>query len=319
MKPGTAYARKRREAKLAAANAGARTCQRRQGPGTCGGALVERIDRTIGRVTVVCPRCERRKAGLCLECPRPVEGMVGRALRCAEHKKRALRAALARYQAANRESANARARESYSDPAVRERRNAYKRLWRKANPEKVAAQKYRAAIRHNAAREKMLRYHVRYNAARRETKAEAMRLQYRAGHAPPQPRCLDCRREIPGYERLPGVMENHGRPPRRCVFCTDPAQVRAAVKRWAHRCDREIAAPPRAVRKVRPWKPRAKPTRFNAAGERLCWTDGCNEVVRSRRKKCVHCQSRDHELAQLALVAHAGRGRRTDIESKRVA
>lgn len=320
MKPATVYARKRRAAKLAAANARARTCQRGNGPRRCGGPLVERIDRTLGRVTVVCLWCERREAGVCRDCPRPVAGTVPRAIRCVEDKAQAQFAAQRRHREANRDRINARARTAYDDPAVRERRNAYKRLWRKANPEKIAAQKYRAAIRHNAARDKMLKYHRVYNAERRAAKAEAMRQQYREGNPAPSPRCLDCQREIPGYERVPGVMENVGRPPKRCALCMDPAQLRASVRRWEQRTTRELSKPARrASRRVKMWKPRATPTRFNAAGDRLCWTEGCEAVVRSRQKKCSGCKARERELAALSLMEHAGRGRRTDLAHRRVA
>lgn len=73
------------------------TCPRKGPHGKrCGGALVSRIDR-IGRVHFDCPRCERRLAGVCAECPRPVRGRVGRAEFCEscyhkrEHEKGRLR------------------------------------------------------------------------------------------------------------------------------------------------------------------------------------------------------------------------------------
>jgi hypothetical protein len=70
---------KRRDAarKLAAAQAGSAVCVKRIGYGKCGGRLEVRIDR-IGRSRVVCLNCERRRAGLCLTCPRPIVGDVKR-------------------------------------------------------------------------------------------------------------------------------------------------------------------------------------------------------------------------------------------------
>ena len=47
--------------------------------------LVERIDR-LGRVVYTCPGCTRRKAGVCVRCPKPVYGKVGVAKYCAWHK-----------------------------------------------------------------------------------------------------------------------------------------------------------------------------------------------------------------------------------------
>lgn len=63
-----------------------------KGPGgrVCGAVLRERIAR-FGQLAWDCPRCERRKAGICADCPRPVVGTVGKAERCAEHRRLALR------------------------------------------------------------------------------------------------------------------------------------------------------------------------------------------------------------------------------------
>lgn len=49
----------------------------------CGGTLVDTIDR-LGRVRWSCPKCERRKAGICQDCPRPVCGQRGKAETCAD-------------------------------------------------------------------------------------------------------------------------------------------------------------------------------------------------------------------------------------------
>src|SRR5438046_842328 len=79
------YARRKRERKLAEANRSSTTCQRKQGSGHCG-AILETVVLEGGRTRIVCPLCERRKRGVCQDCPRPVEGRVGTALRCARCK-----------------------------------------------------------------------------------------------------------------------------------------------------------------------------------------------------------------------------------------
>lgn len=95
-------------------------CTRREGQfGRCGGALEAQVDLN-GNVSFRCSRCERRRAGICRDCPRLVEGQVGRAVRCAFHKRRAARRAGA--------------------------------LWRKMWPERESEKSRRAYQRHRAAR-----------------------------------------------------------------------------------------------------------------------------------------------------------------------
>lgn len=50
----------------------------------CGARLIERTDR-FGRIHWDCPACARAKAGLCIHCPRPVYGTVGKARQCQGH------------------------------------------------------------------------------------------------------------------------------------------------------------------------------------------------------------------------------------------
>lgn len=58
------------------------TCDFKVGPhARCGGALEFGTDR-LGRTLIRCARCERRKAGICMLCPRRVVGCVGKALYC---------------------------------------------------------------------------------------------------------------------------------------------------------------------------------------------------------------------------------------------
>lgn len=59
------------------------TCDRRGPRGKrCGAVLREIQDRTLGRITFVCEACERREAGRCAMCPRPVRGKRRRAEFC---------------------------------------------------------------------------------------------------------------------------------------------------------------------------------------------------------------------------------------------
>ena len=143
------YAAKVRARKLAAANASSTHCTRRAGPGRCGGRLETRIVE-LGRTEVVCPRCERRKAGLCLRCPRPVYGQRGRAIYCAACHKRANAEAAAKSGELHREARLRRSREYYQLNAERrQRRNEYKKAYRAANPEKVKGYKAAYAAKHS--------------------------------------------------------------------------------------------------------------------------------------------------------------------------
>ena len=125
--------------------------------------------RFVDSVTVpYCPRCEKKRAGVCTEdgCTSPVEGTVGKAIRCALHRKlaRAEWSAVWRRKAKNLRKRKARdyARDRSED------RKAYKRLWRAARPSKVRAMK-RADYERN--REKYLAYHRAYREARRAERA----------------------------------------------------------------------------------------------------------------------------------------------------
>lgn len=116
---------------------------------------------------------ERRLAGVCQLCTKPVDGKPKMALYCQRHRTLMRSAAQRRhraktsdasrkaYQERNREKLRERARQYYQkSKRVREQRNAYKREWRQKNREKVRLQKRRDALRGNAA-ERMRRYHER--------------------------------------------------------------------------------------------------------------------------------------------------------------
>lgn len=86
-------------------------CDFRRGAGTvCGTLLLAETDR-IGRVRFTCPACARRKAGICADCPRPVAGQIGKALRCVRCQKAAESERTKRWRARDLEGVRARARE----------------------------------------------------------------------------------------------------------------------------------------------------------------------------------------------------------------
>jgi hypothetical protein len=102
----------------------------------------------------------RRLASICQLCDEPVVGKPKVSLYCATHRSEQKAATLARYKRKHGHAAQYRwkernpekvrksARDYYrKSKARREARNEYKRLYRKVNREKIAAQKERAALR----------------------------------------------------------------------------------------------------------------------------------------------------------------------------
>lgn len=77
----------RRRARFYLAHRRGTTCQVKHGGRPCGTRLRDVIDR-FGRVHPVCDRCERKRHGVCGRCPRPVEGTKGKAMYCADCKRR---------------------------------------------------------------------------------------------------------------------------------------------------------------------------------------------------------------------------------------
>lgn len=61
-------------------------CAYRMGNYRCPG-LEEAVTDRLGRVRYHCATCARRRAGICADCPRRVNGVVGRAVRCAGHQR----------------------------------------------------------------------------------------------------------------------------------------------------------------------------------------------------------------------------------------
>jgi hypothetical protein len=191
----TNYARRQREKALDAKRMSARTCPRRFGrSGTCGAVL--RSDIEGGVLVVSCPACERFARGICRDCPARVDGQVRKARRCKACKARALRDFTRKYATNNRELVNERARASYRDESVRERRNAYKRAWRAANPEKVKAQKQRETARHS---ERLAAYHAEYRQKHRTRIRNAQRA--RSAGAQRLRTCIACRRVVVTHKK----------------------------------------------------------------------------------------------------------------------
>lgn len=303
------YARRRRERTYEAALRTAFRCPKR----FCGGPVVTRTG-DYGQTVVVCEWCERAAAGICRDCSRPVYGAHLKSLRCREHAELAKREQLRAYTRRHHDEVLARARASYHQPERRAHRNEYKRLWRKANRDKVREQKRRYVERHrDDERSAYRRYHAKYrkrHAAYYRELQNARNAREREGWTPPP--CTRCGRPT-GWTPVPG--RTGGRPWTKCMRCCSPCERkerrrirRAAAKRIA--ADPRFGLPPKPVT-VR--KPRAPAVRGPGL-ERLCVTPGCDVVVSHRKKKCTKCRERDRQLAAERLAAHHGRGRRVDLE-----
>jgi DNA-directed RNA polymerase subunit RPC12/RpoP len=106
-------------------------CPWRVGRNVCGAILEIWVDRN-GHTQSRCPRCERREAGLCQDCPRPVESNHRLALRCADCKHRVKLEARRRYYYKTR-------------PQMREVWRERMRAFREAHPRyyRIRQRKYR--------------------------------------------------------------------------------------------------------------------------------------------------------------------------------
>lgn len=156
------YARRQRERLLAEQMGRSIVCPRSNGGAPCGGPLDHATDGT-GRVVTTCRWCERRKAGICRDCPLPVEGRRRSAIRCRSCKVRVRSEYARRHRERHREELNAKAvrRLRSLTPEKRATLLEYKRLYRKANPDKVRAQKKRYVAKKTAA---YVEYHKKYAA-----------------------------------------------------------------------------------------------------------------------------------------------------------
>ena len=163
----------------------------------CGARLEFRSD-GLGRVVAHCPWCARRRAGLCRECPRPVAGTVGKALRCVEYtadaKRRAWRKSDAEHRAARRAADRKRWR---TDAERRARKREARRAWMAAHPDRVKAYRRRYDLKRTPG---YIAGYTRNNARpeRAEAKrAQAMARYYELHPTRPAPVCRLCGASIP--------------------------------------------------------------------------------------------------------------------------
>lgn len=188
------------------------------------GHLVETIDPCL------CPG-GRRSAGICNDCLHPVEGAIGKALRCHTHKIAAQKAAQARYRGSEKgrvlqERENERRRtdleykrrrrrwerDHRAEPEVKARRKQRRRKLAISKPEAKRAQHRRYIERYG--RERLREQYARANAKRRQQARDYMH-RYATKYVGPgkAPTCRDCGAELPFTGR--------GRPHARCASC-DP-------------------------------------------------------------------------------------------------
>lgn len=145
---------------------GLKFCPRRFGLyGVCRARLEYETTRE-GGVVVHCPACERMARGLCVDCPRWVEGAARRSRRCSECKKKERTRAVRRHEKRDPEARQRNQRKCFDarqkDPKKRQETLDYKRAWRKANPELVRGQKRREGLRQSP---QSAKYHAAYRAA----------------------------------------------------------------------------------------------------------------------------------------------------------
>lgn len=303
----------RRDRALEQAQLRSQRCPRRAGPAVCGGILETYIETGTGRTRVRCPFCDRRRRGICRDCSTPVYGAVGKSIRCAKHAEearlRAVRASEERHHDERLEKSRAYYRDNED---VRRRRNEYKRAWRKANPEKVRAQKKRYVDKHRSNPNSAYnRYHARYRKKFLHHRREIERDRLKASPAPRKtpPKCTRCGRAT----RWRPLHRGHaGRPWTVCTRCLFPSERKIRLRnrrRQLQRSKQWLASIPAPVRIKRP--PRAP--EYGPGKERLC-LGGCGRVLTHRKKKCTRCRERDAQLAAAKLASSRGRGRRTDLE-----
>lgn len=309
---GREYAQRIRDRRLAEKMRAATRCPKRHGPGVCGGLLETRIGQ-LGATVIVCPLCERQRAGICRYCSRPVEGQRKKALYCRQHREEIRLKQVRASQERHHEERLQKARDLYwADEARRARNLRKKALWRKANPEKVRAQKRRYVEKHrNDPDSRYMRYHRRYRKRHAAYYRESARRRATTRRRP-IPNCKKCG-EATGW--TPVTQLNPGRPWETCMRCASKDK-RKQRRRARAEAAKRIAQDPRFGLRANPARvrPPLRPSPRGPGYERICITPGCDIVVTHRKKKCSRCRRRDVELAAQELAKSAGRGRRTDLE-----
>lgn len=174
----------------------------------CGTPMHSYAD-AIGRVIWTCERCDWQRAGRCWRCGRPRQNLHLLASFCTTCRK-------ASQQASNRRSQDdpAIAKERRDRDRIRSRtpeRQAQRRAWRAANPEKIKRYKRREALNPTPAKKAR---EARHNAdpVKRERKRQYALAKYYERHpVRPQPICRVCGTAFP---YIPP-----GRVPTRCDAC----------------------------------------------------------------------------------------------------
>ena len=175
------------------------TCTKRFGKyTTCGGPIKER-EVEGGRVRL-CLFCVLKDAGLCRDCLCPVDGTIGKALRCEDCRREHLKGLTNAWRAEHRDKVNARSRERAkvwreSDDARRRRKIERQRMRRLADPDTTREKKRRRKATEHAKARRRERY-AQEAASRRAVERERAARQ-REGLPFTHP-CVTCGRPIAG-------------------------------------------------------------------------------------------------------------------------
>lgn len=179
--------------------------------------------RTVDGVVVDhCDRCARLYAGICRDCPSPVEGCVGKAIRCHGCKKRRQRENERIWMADpdNRQRKNRAAQKRWrKSKAMRERKKKNSRAWRKLYPDRVKRSKRLYLLKQTAGYVEAQRRWNRDPIRVAKKRAWAIAKYYELHPVRPDPHCSGCGVPI---EWTPG----HGRPRLTCDSCCTPAELR---------------------------------------------------------------------------------------------
>jgi len=183
-------------------------------------AVLEHVTDGNGRTIERCPACDRRRRGICRDCPAAVEGEVGKAVRCRRCKRLARR----RHEKTYRR-----------DPEVRRRVRVRERNYRR-RPDVKARRRAQRAAYYAARRDEILRRKRRYLMTQPPTylatqrrhnadpvrqakkRAWALKKYYELHPVRPDPHCTKC--------NAPIEWDGSGRPRSTCDECCTPAELR---------------------------------------------------------------------------------------------
>jgi hypothetical protein len=162
----------------------------------CRAKLEFSTDLLIGRTIVRCRQCERRKAGICRDCPAPVAGTIGKSYRCAPCNERARVEADRRNRTRHREERNARQRARSKRPEVLAKKAAAKRAWAAKHPEKIKGYRRQYLLKQTPG---YIAGYQRANAdpVRVAKKREQAKARYWENRVKPTPVCRVCGTSIP--------------------------------------------------------------------------------------------------------------------------